>query len=293
MTMDEGRAFENLTFSQRSGIEPLPEPMQLEELSTHLRREIWNLIRQLLLAMRKSGGGIYYFLQNDKRFIERVLGRFMSVPEDEISTIYDSVIANFKTVVIDGTFNRVLDLLEIIANDRRTGADFTGSVEEIFEEHAAPYVLDTSHYKYFFRPRSSKEQGIATKQAMETLQSENMEGAVVHLREAAEHINAGQYGDAITDSILAVESVARTIDPKASQTLGPALNSLEQFGLLKHPALKKAFSVLYGYTNDAQGIRHALVDKGTRDVGVDEATFMYGACASFCAYLAGKHRKSK
>ena len=39
---------DSLTFSQREGYAPLPKPMQLEELSADLRREIWNEIRKLL-----------------------------------------------------------------------------------------------------------------------------------------------------------------------------------------------------------------------------------------------------
>ncbi len=39
---------DHLTFSQRHGYESLPEPMQLEELSDDLRREIWNATREFL-----------------------------------------------------------------------------------------------------------------------------------------------------------------------------------------------------------------------------------------------------
>ena len=48
-----------------------------------------------------------------------------------------------------------------------------------------------------------------------------------------------------------------------------------------------------GYTSDEQGIRHALIDQATADVGLDEAMFMFGACASFAAYLANKHRQAQ
>ena len=119
-----------------------------------------------------------------------------------------------------------------------------------------------------------------------------MDGASTHLRYAAEHINARKYGDSIADSIHAVESVARVIDPNSSKTLGPALKSLEDAGLLKHGALKQAFDKLYGYTNTEQGIRHALTSQAAADVGLDQAMFMFGACASFAAYLANKHRQA-
>ena len=110
-----------------------------------------------------------------------------------------------------------------------------------------------------------------------------------HLRQASECINQGDYPSAVRESIHAVESAARQIDPDA-KTLGPALTSLEKAGGL-HPALKRAFSNLYGYTSDEQGIRHALIDSPQANVGQDEAVFMLGACASFGSYLARKHQR--
>ena len=80
----------------------------------------------------------------------------------------------------------------------------------------------------------------------------------------------------------------KLVDPEAAQTLGPALKSIERRGAL-HPALKKAFDTLYGYTNNEQGIRHALLDQTDTKVGLDEAVFMLGACASFASYLWRKH----
>ena len=184
-------------------------------------------------------------------------------------------------------------MLEIIINDRDIDDDFAKKISRLFETHGAAYWLDTSRFPYWFIPSTSKEQGEATRQAIETVvQSGIAGGAATHLRKAVEYLNAGRYADSISDSIHAVESVARVIDPKANKTLGPALNSLETAGLLNHPALKKAFNNLYGYTNDEQGIRHALLEKDAADVGLDEAMFMFGACASFAAYLVNKNQKA-
>ena len=61
----------------------------------------------------------------------------------------------------------------------------------------------------------------------------------------------------------------------------------EHLGFSQH-----CFSQRYGYTNDEQGIRHALLDRDAADVGLDEALFMFGACASFAAYLTQKHRQA-
>ena len=232
----------------------------------------------------------YYFSGKEDRFIQRVLSEHRRKPEDEIDTEYELVLRDFKSTVLQGRFNILLDLLEIIVNEEHFRERFAGEVREAFELRGAPYWLDISHKPYRFHPRSSQEQGQAAQQAVQTLHESHMDGATTHLRQAVEHINAGQYADSISDSIHAVASVARKIDPKANRKLSSALDSLEQAGVLKHRALKKALSQLYGYASNEQGIRHELVDQSAADVGLDEAMFMYGACASFAAYLASKHR---
>ena len=289
-----------LTFSQREGYESMPEPMRLGELSKDLRQEIWNEARRLLLLMRETVGERYtrfldYFGEDATRVIERVIGKIQNETEDEIDTEFDVVLDVFKEIILDSSFNSVLDLVELVIceipkleiNQNR----FSTEIRRSFERHAAAYWLDTSSHPPRFFPRSNKAQGEATRSAIETIRASGMEGADTHLRLAADHINARQFADSITDSILAVESVARTIDPKA-KTLGSALKSLQKSGLLKHSALKEAFSNLYGYTNDEQGIRHALLDKERPDVDLEEAIFMFGACASFAEYLVYKHRKA-
>ena len=292
MENERSRPPVHLTFSQRHEYEPLPEPMQLENISQDLRRAIWNAIRNLFLGVQKSAYGEYFFDSNEKRFIERFLGEFFSKPESNISTDYEDVIKVCKRAILESKFNKILDFLEIMLNDEYIMMNFAERIKRLFKKHAAPYWLDISQQPYQFFPQCNESQGEAIQKAIETLLNNNMGGAVAHLRQAAEHINAQQYADSIADSIHAVESAACTIDPKASKTLKPALNSLEKTGLLNHQALKEAFNKLYGYTSDEQGIRHALLDETKTNVGLDEAMFMYGACASFAAYLVNKGQQT-
>ena len=162
----------------------------------------------------------------------------------------------------------------------------------IFGEGNIAYFVKDIRGRPTIVPRASRETGEATQRAIEILHEADMGGASAHLRKAAEHINAKQYGDAVANAIHAVESVARHIDPRANKTLGRALDSLEGAGLLKHAALKGAFKNLYGYTNDEQGIRHALLNRLAPDVDLDDAVFMFGACACFAAYLANRQRQA-
>ena len=290
MSMYQDNSLRHRTFSQRHGYVPLPEPMRLETISEDLRRECFNAVCEFLCIRHQRE---FY---KKAPFIRSVLGECNKLPEVHISSQKDETIRGFEELSLKSEFNRFLDYLEIFFNHLRltygTGDRFSGFVNHIdflFKKHAAAYWLDKTHCQ--FVPQASKEQGEATKQALKTISEGNLVGATSHLRRASGHINAGQYADSIAHSIGAVESVARSID-SSSNTLNPALNKLEKDGVLKHPALKEAFSKLYGYTSSEQGIRHPLINQSTANVGLNEAIFMFGACASFAAYLANSQLES-
>jgi len=96
------------------------------------------------------------------------------------------------------------------------------------------------------------------------------------------------YANSIKESISAVEAISQLITGNQKATLGDALRQLEnKLGGGIHPALRNAFNSLYGYTSDAQGIRHALLGKS--DLDVEDAKFMLIACSAFINYLVVKY----
>ena len=89
------------------------------------------------------------------------------------------------------------------------------------------------------------------------------------------------YRNSIKESISAVESLCRTVSGNDKATLSAALKILKDKGL--HPALESAFQSLYGYTSDANGIRHALLEKS--NLTSTEARFMLIICSAFTNYV--------
>ena len=65
-----------------------------------------------------------------------------------------------------------------------------------------------------------------------------------------------------------------------------ALKEIEKRELL-HPALKDGFIKLYGYTSDADGIRHAMLDEPKKLTAADACYFLL-SCTSFTNYLKAK-----
>lgn len=179
--------------------------------------------------------------------------------------------------------------MEFISKDKIT--NFAEEINELFNKYNATYQLNTSQHPYWFFPVASKEQGEVIQEAIKALHQRKMNNATDHLRQAAEHMKMNQYGDSVADSIHAVESVAGEVDPKLNKTLGKALDSLEREGLLQNSLLKEALKKLHGYVNQS-GIRHGQQEGSTVNVGLDEAILMYGACASFAAYLTQKNQHS-
>ena len=92
------------------------------------------------------------------------------------------------------------------------------------------------------------------------------------------------YKNCVKESISAVESMCRIIDGNDRATLTTALSRLEKSGISIDKELKEAFSLLYKYTCDKGGIRHA--ERNTiSDVTFEEAKFMLVSCSAFVNYL--------
>jgi hypothetical protein len=82
-----------------------------------------------------------------------------------------------------------------------------------------------------------------------------------------------------------VESLVALETGSDKGTLGQLLKALEDHIHL-HPALKSAFSNLYGYTSDANGIRHALLDAPS--LRFEDAKFFLVVCTAFISFVLAK-----
>ena len=271
------------TFSQAQGYEKVPGPLALGQLSDDARRELWNLVFdsveiQYPANMSRPWDSIFKTMHRD--FLKQPLDTY-SRHSNTLGRYKDRILTNLE-------FNRVFDLLQMIMRHPLCPPDFTAEVAEVFQRCRLAYVVDTNRPATIL-PATTKQEGETISEAIQEFGAAGLKGTQAHLRKAAERINQGDWGASVQESIHAVESVARQLDSAASKTLGPALASLEKSGHL-HPALKDAFSKLYGYTSDEEGIRHSLLDRPESPAGRDEAVFMLGACASFASYLWRRHQ---
>jgi hypothetical protein len=114
----------------------------------------------------------------------------------------------------------------------------------------------------------------------------------IHLKTALDKLSdrkSPDYRNSIKESISAVEAICKQIASDTKADLEKALKEIEKKTEL-HPALKNAFRNLYGYTSDAQGIRHALMEES--DLDFEDAKFMLVSCSAFVNYLITKSSKA-
>ena len=277
-----------LTFSQAQGYEPIPGPLALEKISEEARTKLWNLLyTHVLTQTEPMPPGVPRIIGPPWAEILLTLHiDFLGRPSDEFTPHLNLFVKEYKERFLrTEPFNKVFDILEMVMQHRKCPPSFIHDITATFEDCRLAYVVD-QRIPVTILPAATPEEGRAIRNALEDVRAAGLQGAESHLRESGQSINAGDWAGAVRHSINAVESVARRIAPEA-KTLVPALNKMGEL----HPALREAFSSLYGYTSDEQGIRHALLDEAASPAQRDEAVFMLGACASFVSYMLRKHRQ--
>lgn len=113
--------------------------------------------------------------------------------------------------------------------------------------------------------------------------------AQTHIQRALELLSDRKqpdYRNSIKESISAVESTVKTISSSEKGTLGDLLKRMNL-----HGGFQQGLSKIYGYTSDADGIRHGLMDESS--VIFADAKFFLVMCASFINYLHDKNSTAK
>ncbi|QIG91834.2 AbiJ-NTD4 domain-containing protein [Bradyrhizobium sp. 6(2017)] len=272
-----------LTFEQAEGLAPLPQQLQLREVS----QELWNKVYNDLKESTDSTDYGTPYLDTPWSTIlrdEHVYRKHRMV---------DGFVNNAKVLVQQtrqtfeaGNYADVFGWLEFVIRHPSCPHKFAESIENILRNCRAAYrVVDRT----VICPIGSDTEHATIEKSFADLAATQFNGARKHLRDAASQLTAGNYADSVRESIHAVEAVARTLEPSAN-VLSKALARLEQ-KISIHPAMKKGFESLYAYTSDEGGIRHALLDDAA-NVDETDALFMFGSCAAFVSYLLNKARSN-
>jgi len=270
-----------LPFSQRNGFEPIPPQLELGMVSDKQRLLFFHAVNSAIDRDRKSGSLVIGPRWNSmaKDVYVRIFGMSVSgfsARVTEVKALFDSAISEFNIA-------ELYDLLEYIIRHDMCDEILKSDVAAAFVETRAAYRIADD----IIIAIGTEEQGDAVESALQATDEVGATASRRHLISAGVELREGNWPDSVRESIHAVEAMARRISPDA-RTLGDALNKIERSGYI-HGSLRRGFGMLYGYTSDENGIRHALSDEATRVDEVD-ALFMLGACASFVSYLIAREK---
>jgi hypothetical protein len=273
----------NLTFLQAEGQVSLPRQLALREVSAELTAKLWDVYytellrtkRQLDYSKDRLGSAWTAILRD--WFVHHEHGF-----ADEFSHVLEDWLAPLKAKFVRRNYLEIFEFVQFTIRHPEAPYNFEGRVANALSQSRAAYFVDGTT----IFPKASVEEGAALQAALIVLRGSEYGGARAHLSAAANLLSEGDYGGSVRESVSAVESIARSIEPSADK-LSTALAKLHN-GKRIHQGLKAAFNSLYGYASDEEGVRHALVFQDQPHVGEAEAIFMIGACASFVTFVIGK-----
>lgn len=270
-----------MNFSQRLGITPIEKLAQRESIDEDLKNSLWSAISLVYFERVKFNQGSWNETKNCNlsNLFTSLWLHFFKKPIDTIPHSFSTTVANLREYFFSCQWHHVFDLIEAIAKlgPKNIKKDFIDICNSYLERENSAYRFINEELTEI----TSEEEIKAVEEALTI----SFPGVNQHLKSALSLMSDRQNPDfrnSIKESISAVESLAKTLTGNDKATLGQALKVLEKNGTL-HEALKSAFSALYGYTNDANGIRHALMQEST--LGKADAKFMLVSCSCFINYL--------
>jgi len=277
-----------LKFSERAGINPVHKAIQIESIDVDLRNTLWSLLTGFYWdSFNLSKHGSYG--RTDKVLESNLAGLFRNLwfsyfkqPTDTIPKLfYDDALPKLREYFFNAKWFEILDFIEVVSEHgpKSSKSGFIHTCNKYLERENSGYRFIEDKIVEI----SSTEEVAEIENALE--QSTPYYGVREHLTRAISLLSNKEnpdYRNSIKESISAVESLCATVIKNDKATLGEALKVLEKNGLL-HPALKAAFSSLYGYTSDAEGIRHALMSES--NLTKADACFMVISCSAFINYV--------
>jgi hypothetical protein len=279
-------------FSERIGITPTRVEIQRESIDEHSKIALWNIT-----YLRYFDKLPFYLSENEdgtRALLNRLWMNYFHRGYDEFPSA-PLIVEMVKEVFFKSAWYEVFNLLEFIVNNyepdqyrrsvsNQTNGLFVEYCNKILERYLSAYR--------FVDFRIIEISSIAEIESIEEAINNTSEGSVkTHFKRALElfsdRLNP-DYRNSIKESISAVEAYCKLITGEEKATLGKALGFIEKNHSL-HGSLKTAFNALYGYTSDAEGIRHALMEQS--DLKQEDAKFMLVTCSAFINYLTVKITK--
>ncbi|MBV1863223.1 MAG: hypothetical protein KUG74_02205 [Rhodobacteraceae bacterium] len=269
-------------FSERLGFKKPKMELQIDEVDSALFAGLWDALYIHFFKDIWQGEKLYGTYGYTDAFWDlsnRLWHHYFRKPIDGLPSDPKQALAEIRRHFLNSKFPETYNFLEFIASDGNNA--FVDFCNRILEREKSAFRFVGQHLTQITNKTEIEE--------IEAAQDQDKSKPV------SSHINAAvslysnrekpDYRNSIKESISAVEAAAKELAGPDIKTLGEALKVLGKDGTL-HRALTNGYSSLYGWTNDSEGIRHALMDETT--ITEADARYMLVSCSAFANYLLSK-----
>lgn len=274
-------------FSERKSIKKFSEVVQTNSLDKRTRNKLYNQVHQLLTNEDNN------FKANIVKYIYIEIFSLSvdEIPIDEYGFLgdWEEILGVIKDIFTKNKYNEVFDFIEGIINGinycqyyQYQKECFVKSINSVFLEENVNYRIIGDHITNIIN-----EEQIKSIQA--TLDNPYNEVSRHYAKAIDQLYRVKDFDNSIKESISSVEAMCQIITKKNNAALGEALKLLKD---KIHPAMKSAFEKLYGYTSDANGIRHAN-GLGEGNSIFEEGKYMLISCSAFVNYLKENFEEGK
>ncbi len=278
-----------MLFSERYGYTKPREALQIESMDEPLKNRLWSVFHQEIVNRATQQSFNTYTLSLWTKFFKR--------PSDSIlikspGVFYENshIIKDIRAWYKECKWFDVYNFIEFTIHNIPLN-----NYSRLFDEINSVLQSEKSGYRLVngqITPITNESEIQGIEDAINSTENNILKSVNTHLKAALTKLSDRKNPDfrnSIKESISAVEALVNIINGDTKGTLGTSIKKLKT-KITIHPALESGFNSIYGYTSDAGGIRHAMMDDTNCDF--DDAKYMLVSCSAFVNYLIGKASKA-
>lgn len=281
-------------FSERKGIKHFSDIVQTNDLNSRTRNKLYSVTYEIFKELNYK----YSYNINLKNYFVEYLYKdiFSKTVRDipmwgnayDYEKIFDYIYAIFEQYKYTDVFSFIEGIIRFLNNTDKATNYSENYKNEYIESVSNIFKVENVNYRII----NDIITDIVNEEEIKSInQTLNTQYGVVkkHYIKAIEKLYKDKdYSNSIKESISSVEAMCQVING-TKETLGKALDNLK---INIHPALKNAYKILYGYTSDENGTRHANgIDE--KNATLYEAKYMLVSCSAFVNYLKENFEEGK
>ena len=286
MSREDLEARRGLTFGQAEGVEPLPMQLARGQITPKTKAKLWEIFEVLIRKNIDYSRTTYqsYIREHVRTILVRYYVDFDHKFADSFPSDPGRAKDYFRNIFLAGTYVNIFNFIQHVLQCSNEPNELSEKVDKVLKDELSAYRV----YDYnLIAPVGSDVDANSIQTALAKTRAHGAQGARSHIRNAIQAFNSNDYPSSIEHSISAIESLARIISGEPKAELGKALSRIDQSANI-HGSMKIAFTKLYGYTSDEEGLRHSLLYKEKADADEADALFMISACSAFATYLIAR-----